>query len=71
MPTDADHKWIFLKMHYDWQQYACHRCGCMKIVKPNGEVLYKARGKLRWNPFAALKATPPACVLHPKSTYPE
>lgn len=64
------HYWMFIKMHYDWQQFACWRCGCMKVNKPDGSVIYKPWSRVRLNPFARPLSKPPDCVRNPKSTCP-
>ncbi len=62
-----EHIFEFVKMHHDWQQHMCNRCGCMMIIKPDGSSWYMPRGKLRWNPFSRLKSDEPKCFLHARS----
>lgn len=62
-----EHVWYFAKMHYDWEQSVCMKCGAMRIVRPNGMIQFKARGSLRWNPFARLQSTIGPCKVHKRA----
>jgi hypothetical protein len=65
--VSAAHIWWFVKMHYDWQQFCCLKCGSMRIIMPSGEVQFKKRGALRWNPFVSLTPIEFPCIADQRS----